>query len=270
VEGAGADEEEVLAGGVANPGAVVRVGTTVRRPRTPQSTSVQVFLQHLVDHGLAGVVPAPHGFDERDREVLDYLDGHIHLPPNTAWTAGDDLLVSVAELQRRVHVASRGFTPPEDAVWNDAIGEGYYPPEAAGDVVCHNDLCVENVVTRDGSAVGVIDFDYARPVDPLFDVAVAVRHWAPVRAPEDLAALEVEVDVMARFRSFTDVHSLDREPRARVVALIGAFLDRAHDNVQRLAAAGVGGFAAMVAGGYVEQNRRSAEWLRTHAARLSS
>jgi hypothetical protein len=262
-------EEEVLAGGVANPGVVVRVGDTVRRPRKPQSTSVHAFLRHLVDDGLEGRVPTPLGFDDRDREVLSYIEGHIHLPPEAAWSAGDDLLVSVAQLQRRVLDAAFGYAAPDDAVWDDAIGKGYYPAGVEGPVVCHNDLCVENVVTRDGRAVGFIDFDYARPVDPLFDIAVAVRHWAPVRAPVDLAAVEVDVDVAARFRAFTDEHGLDRRARERVVGLIGVFLHRAHDNVQRLAAAGVGGFAEMVADGYVDQNRRSAEWLRTNAATLA-
>lgn len=262
-------DEEVLAGGVANPGTVVRVGDTVRRPRKPQSTSVHAYLRYLVDHGLDGIVPTPVGFDDRDREVLSYIDGHIHLPPHTAWTTGDDLLVSVAQLQARLHAVARSYEGTTDDVWDDAIGVGYYPAGVEGPVVCHNDLCVENVVTRDGRAVGLIDFDYARPVDPLFDIAVAVRHWAPVRAPADLTAVDVEVDVVARFRAFTDEHGLDRRARERVITLIGAFLDRAHDNVQRLAAAGVGGFAAMVADGYVDQNRRSAEWLRTNAILLS-
>ena len=263
-------DEEVLTGGVANPGAVVRVGDTVRRPRRRQSTSVHGFLRHLVDEGLEGSVPTPFGFDEQDREVLSYIEGHIHLPPETAWSAGDDLLVSVAELQARLHAVARSYVASADDVWDDEIGVGYYPAEAEGPLVCHNDLCVENVVTRDGRAVGFIDFDYARPVDPLFDIAVAVRHWAPVRAPVDLAAVDVEVDVLARFRAFTDEHGLDRRARERVVELIGAFLDRAHDNVQRLAAAGVGGFAAMVADGYVDQNRRSADWLRTNATTLGA
>ena len=76
--------------------------------------------------------------------------------------------------------------------------------------MCHNDLCVENVVIRDGRAAAVIDFDYARPVDPLFDIAVAVRHWAPLRSPEDLDALGIDVDVRHRFRAFLDGHELER------------------------------------------------------------
>lgn len=261
--------EEVLAGGVANPGAVVRVGGTVRRPRKPQTESVHHFLRFLVEQGLDGVVPTPLGFDDRGREILTFLPGLIALPPHTAWAEGERLLVSVAELQRRLHHASAAYRPPTDAVWDDDAAPGYLPDGARGPLVCHNDLCVENVVIRDGLAAAVIDFDYTAPVDPLFDIAVAVRHWAPVRAPQDLADLGVDVDVMDRFGRFLEVHELAVASRRRVVELIGRFLDRAHDNVQRLAAEGNAGFAEMIAGGYLDQNRRSVGWLREHASDLA-
>jgi hypothetical protein len=262
-------EEHVLAGGIANPGSVVRIGDTVRRPAKRQTASVHEFLRYLVDHGLDGVVPAPLGFDQQGREILTFLEGEIALPAHTAWTAGDELLSSVAELQRRVHEVAAGYRPPVDAVWDDAVGQGYFPHGIDGPVVCHNDMCVENVVVRSGHAAAVIDFDYARPVDPLFDIAVAVRHWAPIRAPEDLDVLGVDVDVRTRFRRFLAVHELDRARRERVVVILGDFLDRAHENVQRLARIGREGFAAMIAGGYLGQNRRSADWLHRHATALS-
>jgi hypothetical protein len=263
------DKEHVLAGGVANPGAVVRVGDTVRRPRKPQTASVAAFLRHLVANGLEGAVPTPLGFDDRDREILTFLDGHIFLPPHTAWVAGDELLVSVAELQRRVHEVAAAYRPAPNAVWDDDVGDGYFPADIDGSMVCHNDLCVENVVVREGRAAAIIDFDYARPVDPLFDIAVAVRHWAPVRAPADLDELGVDVDVPTRIRTFLDVHQLERPQRQRVIEVVGGFLDRAFENVQRLARNGEEGFAAMIADGYLDQNRRSAAWLHQHRAHLA-
>lgn len=261
-------DEEVLSGGVANPGAVVRVGDTVRRPRRPQSETVQDFLRYLVSRGLEGVVPTPLGFDEQGREALRFLDGEIHLPPHTAWVAGDELLVSVATLQSRLQDAARGYVPPEDAVWDHDVTPGYLPDGIRGEHVCHNDLCVENVVVRDGLAAAVVDFDYAGPVDPLFDTAVAVRHWAPARSPEDLEALGVEVDAIARFRLFLDARGLAASQRRRVVELVESFLERAYHNVQRLARDGHPGFSEMIDGGY--QNRRSIAWVREHATQLAS
>jgi hypothetical protein len=257
--------EEVLAGGVANPGAVVRVGDTVRRPRKPQTTSVHAYLQHLVVEGLAGNVPTPLGFDDADREVLTFIEGEVALPPFPTWVADDELLRSVAVLQRRLHHAAASFEPPPDAIWDDS---GYRPAGVDGSLVCHNDLCVENVVVRNGAAVGLIDFDYTAPVDPLFDITVAVRHWAPVRAPQDLEPSRANLDVVRRFGMFVDAHELARDQRATVVDMLVAFLDHAHGNVQRLAAAGGTGFAAMIADGYLDVNRRSAAWVRDNRMRL--
>ena len=92
---------------------------------------------------------------------------------------------SARERRRAAKAGTRDrspYRPAPDAVWDDDVGDGYFPAGIDGPIVCHNDLCVENVVVREGRATRVIDFDYARPVDPLFDIAVAVRHWAPVRA----------------------------------------------------------------------------------------
>lgn len=46
--------------------------------------------------------------------------------------------------------------------------------------VCHNDLYRGNVVFRDGQAVGLIDFDFAHPAAPLWDLAIAAWHWVPL------------------------------------------------------------------------------------------
>jgi len=34
-----------------------------------------------------------------------------------------------------------------------------------GPVVCHNDVCLENVVFREGVAIGLLDFDFAARAD---------------------------------------------------------------------------------------------------------
>jgi len=44
-------DEEQLGGGIANAGAVVRVGDTVRRPAGPHTEAIFALLQHLHDAG---------------------------------------------------------------------------------------------------------------------------------------------------------------------------------------------------------------------------
>lgn len=253
------DREEIaLPGGLGSGGAVVRVGDTVRRPIRPHTEAVEAFLRHLELTGFAGA-PRVLGRDGAGRQVLSWLDGDVALPPFPTWAATEDVLVSVADLQHRLHEAARSFVPPENASWDRAN----LPPMSPGDIVCHNDLCVENVVVRDGAAVAFIDFDFAAPTDPLLDIAIACRHWVPFKDPLDLADGFVGVDQMARFGVFCDVHRLSVAQRGAVVDHGLSFLDRALVTMKAKADSGLPMYAAVWAAGYPDQNRRSHRWLAT-------
>ena len=51
--------------------------------------------------------------------------------------------------------------------------------------MCHNDVCPENVVFRDGIAVALLDFEFAAPGRPVYDVAQLARIEACVRRRVD-------------------------------------------------------------------------------------
>ncbi|MBK8074129.1 MAG: phosphotransferase [Kineosporiaceae bacterium] len=257
---ASGEREWLLPGGLGSDGLVVRVGRTVRRPERDFSPAVRAFLHHLHENGF-DAAPRPLGHDDQGREILTYLPGEVAHPPFPAWAAEPDLLMSVAELQRRMHTAARGFTPPPDAAWQRAN----LPPAGPESLICHNDLCVENVVVRDGRAVGVIDFDFAAPSDPLLDVAIAVRHWVPVRDPADLPEAWRGLDLRSRFGTYCAVHELDDAARARVLDHVVAFLDRALVSMRTRAEQGRPGYVRVWQSGYEAQNRRSraaVDWLR--------
>ena len=63
------ESEEVLPGGVANAGSVVRVGTDVLRPTNPHSAPIHRFLRHLRAEGFEGV-PEVVGVEPDGRERL--------------------------------------------------------------------------------------------------------------------------------------------------------------------------------------------------------
>lgn len=271
-------EEVALSGGVANAGAVVRVrdeqfGDTVRRPRGPHTETVHAFLRHLRERGVPEVVE-PLGFDERGREVVRFVEADQPSGAAAAWDfppVRDDhsILLAIADVQRRMHEAAVDFEPDPNTAWS---GDHYFPTGADGGLVCHNDLCISNVLQREGTVVGIIDFDYARPVNRLFDIAVAIRHWLPIMAvadcPVDRADLMANLDRPARFAAYCEALRLDGVERNEVLDLAHGFLLHAKDNVARLAAAGVGGFAAMMANGYAERNDRTVAWLDGERAAL--
>jgi len=266
--------ETPLRGGVANAGAVVRVhddrfGDSVRRPAGPHTAAVQAFLLHLRASGVPEVTE-PLGVDDEGREVLRFIDADLPTGEAAAWdfppTQPDhSILLNVANVQRRMHEAAVSFVPDPATVWS---GDHYFPAGSTGSVVCHNDLCISNVLRRGDTVVGIIDFDYARPVDRLFDVAVALRHWLPIMAVEDCPPAVADLDRPARFAAYCDELGLAAAERSQVLDLGRAFLLHAKGNVARLAADGVGGFPEMMAAGYAERNDRTVGWLARERASL--
>lgn len=258
-------EEIPLIGGRANAGQVMQVGDQVARPTYPQTTTVENFLQHLISCGL-DFVPKPFPRDDRGRQRLSFIRGAVPLAPYPAWALNEDLLRDVARRQRELHQAARSYVAPPDAVWATSAGD-YFPEGANGQLVCHNDICMSNVIVGADRVVGVIDFDYCRPVNRLFDIAVAARHWAPFGSLSSAAA--PDVDRVRRFAIFADAHGLDTADRATVVSLSISFLDKARQNVRRLADEGGVGFQKMIAEGYEDSNRATVSWLMTNADRLA-
>jgi len=153
--------------------AVVRVGSTVRRPAQPQSAAVADYLRHLQAVGFDGA-PRFLGRDRSGRDVLDYLEGNVPGDPPQMWAAKEDLLASVGVLLRRLHDASAGyaidraFSAPPGTSWftrplpADMNGDRL-PVEPAPELVSHNDVTPQNVVVRGGRAVGLVDFRWPRP-----------------------------------------------------------------------------------------------------------
>src|SRR5688572_27269242 len=197
-------EEVQLSGGVANAGAVTRVGTHVLRPANPSTASIHRFLTAMRRSGFEGV-PEPVAVDEDGRERLVFIAGDVPIPPFPAWAQSDDVLVSVVDLMRRFHEASRSFDP-SGARWSSEA-----PDPAGGSLVCHNDVCLENVVFRGGRAIALLDFDFAAPGRPIYDLANMARMCVPIDNDFDAARLGwAPADRPRRLRLVADTYGLDR------------------------------------------------------------
>lgn len=252
---AGVDEEQ-LAGGVANAGSVVRVGQHVLRPSNPYSDSIHAFLSALHSAGFAGA-SVPVGIDEDGRERLLFIEGDVPVPPYPSWAQSDAALASIAVLLRGLHDAARSFDP-SGMTWSTEMAD-----PAGGQVVCHNDVCLENVVFTDGEAVGLLDFDFAAPGRPVYDVAQFARMCVPVDDETRAGSLGWEpADRPARLRLVADAYGLDGPSRSQLLTILADSILRGGEFVRRRVEAGDPNFIGMwnEMGGEERFDRRRRWW----------
>jgi hypothetical protein len=174
-----AEAPQELPGGLANEGQVVRIGDTVRRPAGPHSEAVNGLLDHLRAKGFDGA-PAPLGKDPEGRDVYGWIEGDVPITPFPDWALADEALAGTARLIRRLHDALADFEAPPAASWSDERAD-----PRGGPLICHTDVCPENVVFQEGEAIAILDFDFASPGRPLWDLAMAARMWIPLRLRDD-------------------------------------------------------------------------------------
>ncbi|WP_375430701.1 phosphotransferase enzyme family protein [uncultured Friedmanniella sp.] len=235
-------------------------GDVVHRPAYPWTPSVHAVLAHLRARGL-DCVPEPLGIAD-GVETLSFLDGEAG-PACWPHQATERGLRSAARLLRRIHDASRGWTPP-DAQWG-------IPPQPGAEVICHGDPGPWNMVWRDGEAVGIFDWDFAHPAPAMNDVAYALEYVTPFRGDQEAL----------RWLGFT------RPPRrARRMALfveayggISSPLPQLVDAVIRhqvaviqvdrdLAVRGIEPQRTWVADGHLETLQGHVDWSRAHREQL--
>jgi Phosphotransferase enzyme family len=246
-----------LAGGVANAGSVTRVGDEVRRPSNPHSPSIHRFLSELRRAGFEGA-SAPVGIDGDGRERLVFIEGDVPLPPYPAWVQLDAALVSLAVLMRRFHDASRSFDAA-GSTWSDEMAD-----PAGGPMVCHNDVCLENVVFHEGLAVGLLDFDFAAPGRAVYDVAQMARMCVPVDDEVNAARLGWQpADRPARLRLVADAYGLDDASRRGLLEILSDTIARRGDFVRRRVDNGDPNFITMwnEMGGAERFDRRHRWWI---------
>ena len=262
----GVSEGEPLIGDGITPG-IVRVGETVRRPLRPFSLTVQAYLAHLRDAGFAGA-PLPFGVDEQGREVLSFVPGDVPRNPLPPETAGDDVLVALAGLIRRLHEASAGWTPPPDAVWGGTPANAG-PITERTELISHRDYYPGNVIFRDGLPVALIDFDLAMPTTRLYDIANALWYWAPLRDPRDRAPAFADADIPHRVAVFADAYGMTARQRAELAPFAVDMARRYHED-SRASAELDPVFRKLWEDGAKDELPRAEAWLREAAPAITA
>lgn len=248
-------DEQQLPGGVANAGRVTRSGKYVLRPWSAHSGSVGTFLLSLRAAGFEGA-PLPAGRAPDGRERFEFIEGEVPLPPYPLWAQSDRALASVAVLMRQLHQASARAGPPA-ARWSPELAD-----PAGGSVICHNDVCLENVVFRDGAAVAFLDFDFAAPGRPAYDLVQFARLCVPV--DDEISAARLgwhPADKPARLRLAADSYGLDATGRRQLADIMADSIARGGEFVRRRVEAGDPNFISMwEAMGGVERFDRRRRW----------
>jgi hypothetical protein len=160
---------KTLSGGRQTPG-VVKVGSTVRRPRSERSDFVARVLRHLESKHFAAA-PRYLGRDEQDRDIFSFIPGEV---PKELGEFSCGQLTLASKLLRSFHDATTDF-------------------EGAGvdQVVCHGDPSPCNCVFLDGVPYAFIDFDDAYVGDRTLDLGYAAWLWLDIgnaeHSPQDQA-----------------------------------------------------------------------------------
>lgn len=197
--------------------------------------------------------------DGRERYV--FIEGDVPLPPYPQWARSDEALVSVAVLMRRFHRAS-ALVGPSAATWSSELAD-----PAGGSVICHNDVCLENVVFRDGAAVALLDFDFAAPGRPVYDLAQFARLCVPIDDEINAARLGWRpADKPARLRLVADSYGLDAAARRQLVEAMADSIASGGEFVRRRVEAGDPNFIGMwqAMGGIERFDRRRRWWAARH------
>lgn len=258
------DIETPLFGGLVN-GRVVRVGDTVRRPAGDWTPTIHALLAHLATKGFPS--PLPMGLDDRGREMLSFLPGRPSLWPWPAALLAESGPRQVGALLRRYHEAVADFVPPSPAIWRH--GPQDLEP---GQVVLHGDFGPYNLIwsgdSPDAAVNGVIDFELARPGDPLEDAAFAAIRVAHLRPDASAAKIGFTAipDRAARLAAFAEGYGCALALiRARVIL-------SQEDELWRIAVWGGQGrepWATFLRKGLAEELRAELAWMADNLGTLA-
>lgn len=239
--------EEIQLTGGNTTDAVVRVGSTVRKPWTPATPSVLAFMKAMRSAGVD--VPAVYERDDQGRQVVEFVPGVL---------AMDSSPLSLPELRRvggivrSIHDASAAYIPDVESTWNSLI------PAPGAELICHNDLAPWNLVIGDRWVF--IDWDAAAPSTRLWDLAYAAQAFTLNDASED------PLVAARRLAAFVDGYDASSELRAGLPAAMIERTEAMLDLLKNSHAAGFEPWATMYTSGHGDHWGGVARFVREHEA----
>jgi Phosphotransferase enzyme family len=250
-----------MTGGVVN--TVVRVGDTVRRSTGPWTATVHALLKHLEAVAFP-YSPRVLGIDPQGREILTYVEGVPAMRPWPQVLRTDDGLRAVGRMLRQLTTAVDSFVPPAGAVWRTTVAG----PPLPGSSIRHGDLGMWNTLWRDGQLVGLLDWDFAEPAPPLWDLAQAAWYAVPLFRGDDgwrACGFTAEPDRRHRLGALCDTYGAEPDAVLDALADLQA-VER--DRVATFGAAGIAPFDMFLERGDLDELDTEAAWLTAHRSAL--
>ncbi len=138
---------------------VTRIGQTVHRSHTVNSDFVKRVLDHLRQKG-ADFAPYWLGVDDVGRDVFTFIPGEV---PDNLGSFTDIQCAAAAKMISHMHKMLADMTGCKDGL-----------------TVCHGDLSPCNFVFREGTPIGIIDWDAAAIRKSIYDISYAIWMWLDI------------------------------------------------------------------------------------------
>jgi aminoglycoside phosphotransferase (APT) family kinase protein len=100
---------------------------------------------------------------------------------------------SVGSLLRNLHDSTKPIVHTLEK-FSDCFSDPSQDPE----VLCHGDPGLGNVIFENGIAKALIDWEFSAPGRRAWDLAFALRYWAPLRDPENTPNQSIVAKVWSR------------------------------------------------------------------------
>ncbi len=238
---------------------IVRIGDTVHRPTSWWTPAVHDLLKHLEKVGF-NYSPKVLGFDDEGREVLTYIDGETgskdKWKPIWQKITSEDGLRKLAKLLRAYHDAVADYKPPDGSEWATATGS-----LQTGEIICHGDFGVWNIIWQGSDPVGIVDWDMATPAKPEYDILYALEYVAPFRDDENTLKwhhFDTLPDRKDRIAIFLDAYGTP--PITNITSKVARTQREVNGHMKYLAERGLQPQADWVANGSIKLGELRAKW----------
>jgi hypothetical protein len=237
---------------------VVRIGNTVHRPTGWWTPAVHKLLKYLESIKFK-YSPRVLGFDKQGREILSFIKGDSG---KDGWTKiiTDEGLSKYAKLLREYHDAVSDYQPDNSSEWaysKGGVGDG--------EIICHGDFGVWNIVWRNNEPVGIVDWDFVLPAKPRYDILYALEYSAPFRDDEFSMKwhhFPKAPDRKHRIKMFTDAYGL--KDLGNIVTDVANLQRTVGKYEEYLAKRGLQPQIDWIANGDLEKIESNAQWTETH------